>query len=158
METVIDRNLTGCDVRNHLGDEEWRITRTEGLTCLCIVHGFLFECTNSSDAHAKDDTDFVFIYFFQIPSAVLDGFIGSNYCILLVKVHLTRFFAVEIVLSVIVLDFARKMCLELGCIEMCNLGSTAYSVLGILPSFLGILSKRSYGAYAGYNNSFQFHR
>ena len=59
METVQDRNLSGSDVRNHLGDEERIELRTHFLAVDGIVACFFFEGTDSTDTGTKDDADSV---------------------------------------------------------------------------------------------------
>ena len=47
VEAIVDRELAGCNVRNHLGDEERIVTRADfGI----IAHGLLVEGLDASDA------------------------------------------------------------------------------------------------------------
>ena len=58
METIHDGNLSGSNVRNHLGDEERIEFGAVFLTGQGIVARLFFECTDATDTGAEDDTRF----------------------------------------------------------------------------------------------------
>ena len=59
MEFIHDGNLSGSNVRNHLGDEERIEFGAVFLTGQGIVARLFFECTDATDTGAEDDTDSV---------------------------------------------------------------------------------------------------
>ena len=111
METVLDGNLTGSDVGNHLGDEEGVELRAVFLVA-GIVSGFFFEGVDTADTYAENHADAVLVDGFEVPAAVVDGFHGSHERILLVEVHLAGLLAVDEVSGLEVLHFASELSLE----------------------------------------------
>jgi hypothetical protein len=56
-----------------------------------------------------------------------------------------------------ILDFASKLRLEKGSVEMGNWAGAGHAVNGVLPRGLNIVADGSKGAQAGYYYSFKFH-
>ena len=111
METVHDRDLTSSDVGNHLRNEERIELRTIGFVYAIIFH-LVLEGLNSTNTNTKDNTNAVLVFSLQIHLTILNCLLGSNHGQLGIAVHLTRLFAVEIVVDVEVLNLTSKFCLE----------------------------------------------
>ena len=111
MKTVQDRNLSGSNIRNHLGDEERIELRTvffmEG-----IVTCFFFKCTDSTNTGAEDDTDLVQILIFDIKTGIFYRLLGYTNGILGIQVHLACLFAVDILIGIKVFHLACELGLE----------------------------------------------
>ena len=111
METVHDRNLSGSDVSNHLGDEEGVELRTISLV-LAIVLYLILEGLDTTNTYAVNHTNAVLVFCLQIHAAILNGLLSSNQGQLGVAVHLASFLAIQIVVYIEVLYLTSKLCLE----------------------------------------------
>ena len=158
MEAVLDRDFTGGDVGDHLGDEEGVVLGTLFGAVDGIVAGLFFEGVDAADTYAEDNADTVLVNGLEVHAAVLDSLHGGHEGILLVEVHLAGFLAVDIVGHLEVLDFAGKLRLKLRCVKMGDGAGTAHTFLQVFPRFGGGLTQRRQCAHAGYYHSFQFHK
>ena len=59
VKTIHNRNLSGSNIRDHLGDEERIELRTVFFAGQGIVTYLFLECTDTTDTGAKDDTNSV---------------------------------------------------------------------------------------------------
>ena len=153
METVLDGNLSGGNVGNHLRDEERIELRTVGLMLGIVFHLFL-KSLDATDTHAEDNTDAVLVHSLQVHLAILDSLLGSNHGQLGVAVHLAGLLAVQVVVHIEVLHLACELGLKQCCIEKCNGGGTTDSVEQVLPHLLGSVADRRNCAKSRYNYSF----
>ena len=119
-----------------------------------IVAHLVLEGLNTTDTHAKHDADTVLVLLLQIHAAILDSLLGSNEGQLRVAVHLASLLAVQIVVHVEVFHLAGELSLEVGCIEMCNRGSTALASEEVLPCFLHVVTQWRNGTQSCYYYSF----
>ena len=133
MESVNHRDLSGCNVGNHLRNEERIETRTDCVFGLCVIHYFFFESVDTADTYSEDHTDFVQVFFFHINASGCYSFFGSSNSILCIKIHFASFFPVDEIGRVEVFHFAGKLSLELGCVKMSNRSCSAYSVDQVVP-------------------------
>ena len=93
VEAIVDRELTSCNIRDHLGDEERIVTRTNlGV----IAHGLLMERLDASDARAVDDADAVLVLSLEVDATILDGLACCCKGKLRIAVDLTDFLLLEI--------------------------------------------------------------
>lgn len=99
MEAIHDRDLSGCNVGNHLRDEEGVELRTVFFVST-VVGDFFFESLDTTDTYTIDHTDAVQVFLLQVPATVFHGLLGSNQCQLRIAVHLAGLFAVQIVVHV----------------------------------------------------------
>ena len=157
METVLDRDLSGSDVGNHLRNEEGVELRAV-LLVDGIVASFLLKGVNTTDTYTEHHADAVLVDSFEVPAAVLDSLHGSHESVLLVKVHFASLLAVDKVGSLKALHLACKLCFELRRIEVCDRAGAANAVLDVFPSFGYCVTYWCEGAKACYNNSFEFHK
>ena len=112
---------------------------------------------DTADADAENDADAVFVHLLQIPAAVLNGFHCSHESVLLVKVHLAGFLAVDELSCVEILHLAGEGSLELRGIEVCDRAGAADAFLNIFPSFGHRVAHGCQSTKAGNDHSFQFH-
>ena len=133
MEAILHRDVTRRDVGNHLGDEEGVILRTVGLV-EGIISGFLLKGVEAADTGSYDNAHTVFVDgAFGIKAGVGHSLASSHDAILGIEVELAQFFAVEMVCSIEVFDFAGKLCLELRGVKVSNRGGTALAGEGSGP-------------------------
>ena len=111
METIHDGDLSGCDVSDHLRDEEGIELRTLGLMDTIVFH-LVLEGLNSTNTNAIDHADTIHVLCLQVHATILDSLLGSNHSQLCITVHLTGLFAVKILVHVEVLYLAGKLGLE----------------------------------------------
>ena len=81
MEAIHDRNLSGSDIRDHLRDEERIELGTYFLVSVVVAYFFL-ECMYTTDTGAKNNTDSVQIFFFDVKTGVCYRFFGNGDSIL----------------------------------------------------------------------------
>ena len=158
METVFHANLAGCNVGNHLGDEEGVILGAERLVGALVVPFLFLEGVHSANANAQHHADACLVSLLYVETAIIHGHRSCCHSKLAIGVHLASFLAVDEVCCVETLHLTGKGGLEVGCIEMGNRGCTAHACYNVLPGFLCGVAKRSYGANARYYYSFQFHK
>ena len=76
MESVHDRNLSGSDVGDHLGDEEG----AEARTCFGVIAAhFLFKGPETTDTGGDDDPDTVLIYCLYVKLGIGDTLFGCHH-------------------------------------------------------------------------------
>ena len=119
-----------------------------------IVAHLVLECLDTADTYTIDNTDAVLVYALQIHLAVFNSLYCRSHGELSVAVHLAGFLAVDIVVDVESLHLASELCLELGCVEMCDRCGSAYAFEKVLPSFLRIVSHWCNGTESCYYYSF----
>ena len=157
MESVLDTDVTGADVGNHLRYKEGIELGTQCVTGLGIVSCFLLESLHSTDSDTKDNTYTVLVDGLKVQTAVVNCHGGSRQAVLAIGVHLPGLFTVDEFRRVEVLNFAGKLCFEFRTIEMCDRSGTAYTSHHVLPSLLGSITQGADSADSGHYNSFQFH-
>ena len=81
MEAIHDRNLSGSNIRDHLRDEE-RIELGTYFLMSVVVAYFFLECMYTTDTGAKNNTDSVQIFFFDVKTGVRYRFFGNSDSIL----------------------------------------------------------------------------
>ena len=153
METIHDRDLSGCDVGNHLRDEE-RIELRAVLLMCGIVTYLIFEGFDTTDTHTKDNTDTVLVLLLQIHITILNGLLGSNQSQLGIAVHLTGLLTIQIVSNVEVLHLTSKLSLKISCVEKCNRSGTTDSIEQVLPRLFWSVADWRNCAKTCYNYSF----
>ena len=144
VEAVHDGNLSGSDVGNHLRDEE-RIELWPVFLVSPVVFHFVLKRLDTADTHTIDNTDTVFVFGFQIHSAVFYGLFGSNDGQLCIAVHLSCFLAVNILIDIEPLHFTGELCLEFRGIEKGNRSSTTLTGQQVFPSLLSVETYRRNG-------------
>ncbi len=150
---MLDRDVAGCDVGNHLGDEEGIVFGSLLRAMKCEISGFLLECVKSADTCRENNADTILVDSFAFKTCIFYCLVGSLKRIHGVKVKLTGFLAVEMRGRIKILDLACELCLEFGCVEVCNRGGTALAGLGILPGRRHIVADRSQSPESRYYNS-----
>ena len=153
VESEVDADLSSCDVRNHLRDEE-RIELGTVLRMGCIVAHLILEGLDTADAHTIDDTDAVLVGRLQVDCRILYTLDGTDHCQLGVAVELAGLLAVNVIIDVQAFDLTGELRLELGCIETCNRSCTALPCQHVLPGLLRSVTQRSNGAQTCYDYSF----
>ena len=153
MEAILNRNLTSCDVSNHLRNEERIELRTIGLVYAIVLYFFL-EGLNSTDTYAKDHTDAVFVFSLEIHLTVFDSLLGGNHGQLGIAVHLTSLLAVDKIVDIEVLHLTSELCFEFTCIKKCNRCCAANSVEQVVPHLFWSVADWCHCAQTCYNYSF----
>ena len=111
METIHDRNLSGCNIRNHLWNEERIKLRTHFLTSVVVAYLF-FKCMYTTNTGAENNTDFVQVFFLDIKTGITHRFFSNSDGILSIQVHLSCFLAVYVFRCIEVFHFACELGLE----------------------------------------------
>ena len=153
METILDRDLSGSDVGNHLRDEEGVELRSVLAVCTIVAH-LILEGLDTADAYAEDHADAVLVLGLQVHAAVVDSLLGSNHGQLSVAVHLACLLAVQVVVHVEVLHLAGELCLKVCCIEIRNRSSTADTIDEVFPHLVGVVADRRHSTQSCYDDSF----
>ena len=123
MKTVHDRYVSGGNIGNHLRDEE-RVELGFFPKMLSEIGHLVFKCFDTADAYAVNYANAVAVFALQVESAVFHSLHGSDDGELCIAVHLSCFFAVDIVGYVQTFYLAGELCFEFGCIECRNRGGT----------------------------------
>ena len=112
MESVHDRNLSGSDVGDHLGDEEGAESRTFLFLSQGVFADLFFEGMDTADAHSEYHADVVFVDRFEVQTAVLYSLHCRHDCILFIEIHFANLFAVNEICCLEVFHFAGKVRFE----------------------------------------------
>ena len=153
METIKDRDLTSCNVRNHFRDEE-RIEFWTILLVHCIVANFFFEGSDTSDTSTENNSNTILVNRFTIQTSIAYGLLGHCYSVLCVKVHLSGLFTINIFCCIEAFYFACELCLEKGCVKMSNRSRSTSSINKSVPIILYVVADGCNGAETCYYHSF----
>ena len=157
VESVLDANLSGTNVGNHLRHEEGAELGAQSVLMQCIIDNLVLKGLHSADSHTEHHAHTVLVDSFQINGAIVHSHACCSHCIMAVGVHLAGFLTVDIVLGLETLQLTSKLGLELGGIEMRDRRSTAHAVEQLLPRFRSGVAQRAHSAYASHYYSLQLH-
>ena len=157
METILDTDVTGSDIGNHLRDE--KRTESRSPVSLGIIAHFVEKAYQTSDTRSPDNTDTVFIQF-RIFQNTRIGYrlIRSDHPVLGIKVVLAHLLAIHVLGNVKSFQLASELSLELRCIETGNRSGTAGTGQKGIPIILKIVSDRRQSPHPGNNDSLLFHK
>ena len=152
MKTIIDGDLSGSDVGNHLRNKE-RIKLRAVFFVKCIVSGLHFKRIDAADAYAEDHADLILVDGFQVHTTVFYSFARRDQGKLFVEVHFARCLAVNVFRDIEIFYLASKLRLKLLSIEMRDRACAAHAFLHVFPRFGRRVSKWRNGAHTGDYNS-----
>ena len=145
-----DRDVSGSDVGNHLRDEERIVFRTLLSAVDSEISGFLLESVQTSDASREDYAHAVFVDAFVLEPGVGDGLVGCSQGIHGVKIELAHLATVEMIFRLVAFHLAGELRLELRGVEVCDRAGAAYSLLGVFPGSLHVVSDGAQGSQSGH--------
>ncbi len=152
-EFMLYGDVTGCDVGDHLRNEEGIVFGSLLRAMNCKIAGLLLECVETADTGCENHADTVLVYSLAFKTCILDCLIGCLERVHRVKVKLTSLLAVEMRGRIEILNLACELGLEFACVEVCNRGGTALACLGVIPSCGHIVADRSQRSESRYYNS-----
>ena len=157
MIGIFHRDVSGCDVGDHLGDEEGVVFRAcRGVHC--IISGFLLKSVEAADASCHNYSNAVAVEVLLLFDAgIFHSLAGCHDGILCVEVKLTQFLTVEVVGCIEAFYLTRKLGFEQRSVEMCNRTGSAYAFDCVFPCSGNVVTERGYGAETCYDYSFKFH-
>ena len=136
MEAIQYGNMATCNIRDHFRNKERAVFRTQFFSCKSVGTCFFFEGMDTTDADTKNNAYTILVDGIQVHVRIADSHFCGSYCVLGIQVHLSGFFAVDIVAYVEILHFTSELCLEQGSVKMGDRTSTAHAVNHVLPGFL----------------------
>ena len=134
MEAEVYRDVAACYVGYHLRDEEGAELGAV-LAVYSVVGNLFLECVDASDAHSVHHADAVEVFLLEVEGGILDTLHGRDKRKLGVTVELARLLAVNPVVDVQSLYLARKLSLELRCVEIGYCCGTALAGQEVAPCF-----------------------
>ena len=152
MKTIVDSDLSGSDVGNHLRNKE-RIKLRAVFFVNCIVAGLHFKRIDTADAYAEDHADLILIDRIQVHTAVFYSFARCDQGKLFVEVHFASHFAVDVFRDIEIFYLASKLRLKLFGIKVRDRACAAHAFLHVFPRLSRRVSKGRNGAHTGDYNS-----
>ena len=149
MEAEVDADLTGCDIGDHLRNEERTELRTL-IDVLAVINHLILEGLDAADADAVDYTYAVLVHSVKVEFAVLHSLHGSSHTQLGATVHLAYFLPVDIVVRIEVFYLASELSLELGSVKQRNRSSATLSLQQVGPCLVNVVAERGQCAHSCY--------
>ncbi len=154
MESMVDRDVSGCDVGDHFRNEERIVFRTL-VSVKGVISGFLLEGVQATDTGGEDHADTILVdTLLGIELSVVDSLLSSHEGILGVEVELAQLLAVEVFFGVKILYLTCKLRLEKRSVEMSDGAGSALTLDGTLPSLGHVIAEGSERTESGDYNSF----
>ena len=111
MESIHHGDVTGCNVGNHLRDEEGIELRSDRVLCLGIAQQLLVEGLNTTNTRSKNHTDTVLIYLVQIHRSIGNSLLGCIDGQKTITVALASLLPIHDLQRIEILHFASELCL-----------------------------------------------
>ncbi len=127
------RDVAGCDVGNHLRNEEGIVFRSLLRSVHRIVACLLLECVETADTCGEYHAHAVLVNTFVLKTCVGDCLVGCSQGIHRIEVELTHLATVKMSRRIVTLHLTCELRLEFGGIEVCDRSRAALSLLGGLP-------------------------
>ena len=140
MITVLHGDVSGCNVGNHLRDEE-RIVLRALVFVKSIISCFFLEGMKSTYTGGNNDTYSILVDTFRIKIGISHSLLSGHKGILRIEVKLTQLLTVKMVSAIEVLDFASELSLELGSIKMSDRAGAANTIQGVGPCGRNIIAQ-----------------